>query len=84
MAKASLMINSANVPPIAPNKAASINIVKAAAYKLFFFLQDINPTIFEMIIKNPISIKKKLAIFFNSPLWTINWLKLSISNITLT
>lgn len=37
MAKASLMINSANVPPIAPNKAASINIVKAAAYKLFFF-----------------------------------------------
>ncbi len=37
MAKASLMTNSANVPPIAPNKAASINIVKAAAYKLFFF-----------------------------------------------
>ncbi len=37
MEKASLMINSANIPPIAPNKAASINIVKAAAYRFFFF-----------------------------------------------
>jgi hypothetical protein len=65
MAKGSRMMNSANTPPMDANKAARRSIVKAAEYRLFFFLYEINPKIFDVTIKSTISIMKNFVISFS-------------------